>query len=137
MTSSPEITFRSDGLVSLDLNKGVSGALAVCQNALVNLLEIQGRDALFPLRGVDLLDRALSGAILDRRTADHAGNFAASDTLFFGRQWEVADTPDKLDKVFLSATISSASTLRVECTFVTIDGRVFSFPITSNITEEA
>lgn len=129
MTRSTELTFHPDGLVSLDVNKEVSGALAVCQNALVNLLEIQGQDAIFPERGTDLLERALGGSILDRRTADHAGNFAASDTLFFSRQWEAADTGDKLDKIFLNATIAGAGNLRVESTFVTVDGRVFSFPL--------
>jgi hypothetical protein len=131
-STATEILFLPDGSVELLPRSSVTGFPATVQRALVNCLEIQGADPIFPRRGTDLLARALGGSLLNLRAAEHAGNFAASDTLFFGREYDITDSQFKLAEMQLSVAVLSLAVLELQASFVSIGGVTTSFAITNS-----
>lgn len=133
MTSATEILFHKDGAIELLTDGRVSGFQATVQRALVNLLVVQEKDPIFPDRGTDLLARALGGSLLNIRAAEHAGNFAASDTLHFGRINDLTDRGDKLADLQLSVATLSLNVLDLEAAFLSVDGKNVSFKIKNSL----
>ncbi len=129
MNRAPEIEFIEDGTIRINPAGSAEGFALVVQNALVNLISDQGDDTLFPDRGTNLLKGGLSGSIVDRVSAEHQAAFASSDTLFFSREQENADSPDKLVDVRLAVQKHTFLQLDLAATFISIDGRVMSYPI--------
>jgi hypothetical protein len=129
MNSSIEINFQPGGRLALVTDGRVEGFKAVVQNALVNMLTENGTDMLFPTRGTNLFKKALAGGIFNYRSASHACNFAAVDTLFFSREFETADTADKLNRVDLEPSAFSLGSLDARAGFTSIDGRTMSFAV--------
>lgn len=129
MNHSIEIAFQPGGGLALNLSGTVEGFKAVVQNALVNLLTESGSDQLFTDRGTTLFYRALGGGIFNYRTATHACNFAAVDTLFFSREYETADTADKLNRLDLEPSGLSFARLDALAGFESVDGRTMSFAV--------
>jgi hypothetical protein len=128
-TTATELLFLPDGSVELLPQGSVTGFPATVQRAMVNCLEVQGEDPIFPRRGTDLLARALGGSLLNLRSAEHAGNFAASDTLFFGREYDVTESQFKLAEMQLSVAVLSLAVLELQASFVSIGGVTLSFSI--------
>lgn len=129
MNASLELTFAPGGGLLLNTSSRVEGMRAVVQNALVNLLTDLSSDPVFPRKGTELMRQAFSGQIFDSRSAEHSASFAASDTLFFGREHDVAEAKDKIKEIFLVPKFPEALKLNLEATFVSIDDRRLSFPI--------
>ena len=109
------------------------GFQATVQRAMMNLMSTKGGDAIYPLRGTDLLARALGGTLLNLRAAEHAGNFAASDTLFFGRQNDLTDSDMKMAAIQLSVTSLSLNLLEMGASFLSVSGENVSFEIKNSI----
>jgi len=133
VTSATEILFHPDGMVELLTGGTVSDFKATVQRTLVNFLLPQGEDALFPQRGTDLLARALGGSLLDIRAAEHAGNFAASDTLFFGRANDLTDSDMKMAAIQLSVATLSLNLLDLEASFLSVGGVNMSFKFKNSL----
>lgn len=131
MNRAPELIFTPEGDVFLATGATVSGFNASTQHALVNLLSRRGQDPLFPDRGTTIVSRALAGVLIDNRAAEHEANFAAADTLFFGREHDVAASSDKLADLRLEIITLNTLQLDLAATFVSVDGRVLSFPLTN------
>ncbi len=129
MTEGIAIVFQAGGQISLVLDERVQGFRSVVQNALVNLLTDDGTDMLYAKRGTELFRSALNSSIFNYRSASHACNFAASATLFFSREHEVADAADKLNRLGLDPVYLNTSRLDANAGFESIDGRTASFPI--------
>ncbi len=129
MNKSIEINFMPGGRLALVTDGQVEGFKAVVQNALVNMLTENGSDMLFATRGTKLFNNALSGGIFNYRSASHACNFAAIDTLFFSREFETADTADKLSRVDLEPSAFSLGSLDARAGFTSVDGRTMSFAV--------
>jgi hypothetical protein len=125
--------FREDGTVELLTGGKVTGFQATVQRALLNLMVTKGSDPIFPLRGTDLLTRALGGTLLNLRAAEHAGNFASSDTLFFGRQNDLTDSSVKMAAIQLSVASLSLNLLDLEAAFLSISGENVSFKIKNSL----
>lgn len=53
------------------------------QKYLINTATSQGTDKIYPQRGTNLLASAIGGTIVDWNASMHAGNFAATDTIYF------------------------------------------------------
>lgn len=128
MASGIVISFLPDGSAEL-LPQIAVGLQASVQNALVNILTPAGSDLLFSQRGTALFATALSGGIFNPRSAAHAANFAASDTLFFSREYDVADTADQLREVSLQPSFTGVDSLTVESGFLSIGGTRMSYPL--------
>lgn len=128
MASGIVISFLPDGGAEL-LPQVVSGLQATVQNALVNILTPAGTDLLFSNRGTALFKTAISGGIFNPRSAAHAANFAASDTLFFSREYDVADTADQLREISLQPTFTGVDSLNVESGFLSLGGVRMSYPL--------
>jgi hypothetical protein len=133
MNKSLEIIFEPGGEIRLELDRAVEGFSATAQNALVNLITDKGRDKIFPDRGTNLLQAALATGLSNRRAASHQANFAAADTLFFSRENELAPPEDKLARVSLVPSKLNLRVLELQATFVSVDNRVLSFPITNPV----
>lgn len=106
-----KITFTEDG-ARLNWGERVSGLYATAQKALVNLGTQEGSARVHPDRGTGLPAAVGSGGLLDLASAQHAGNFAALDTLFFLRATGVTDDPDMLAEC--KVIPSALSTQRLE-----------------------
>jgi hypothetical protein len=130
MTEGIAIVFQKEGYIALALGQRVQGFKAVIQNAMVNLLTDAGTDLIYADRGTTLFFRALNAGIFNYRSASHACNFAASDTLFFSREHEEADADDKLNTVGLEPALLNFNRLDATVGFVSIDGRSASFQLT-------
>lgn len=133
MNRASEIQFLDDGSIKLNPDATAEGFALVVQGAMVNLISEQGSDTIFEERGTTLLRAGLSGSIVDRVSADHQAAFASADTLFFSREWELADTNDKLAEVRLAVKNQTLFQLELAATFISIDGRVMSYPITNPV----
>jgi len=131
MTNSISIILKPGGLAELDLTSKVQGFHAVVQNALVNLLTDKDIDVIYPDRGTRLLETGLNSNIYNFQSASHACNFAAADTLFFSREYEQAESQDKLDQIQIIPSSLTLEKLDAEVGFSAIDGRQISFPIRS------
>lgn len=70
----------------LDLNKKASGKMLESQKCLLNIGTESNTDFIFTERGTNLFREALSGVIYDTLSAEHSGNLAAVDSLFFVRE---------------------------------------------------
>lgn len=127
MTKSLTLRFDAGGEMTLITDQQVSGMEAVVQNAMVNLLTDAGTDSLFPARGTELFRTALSGGVFNFRSASHACNFAAVDTLFFSREYEVADAGDKLAEIVVEPSYLSVNRMEAQLSFESVDGRKMSF----------
>lgn len=132
--SATEILFHKDGSVELLPDSLVTDFKSTVQRSLVNCLITKGSDKIFPRRGTDLLTRAIGGSLLNQRAAQHAGNFASSDTLFFGREHDLIDSPFKLAAMQLSVSLLSLDLLDLHASFVSVGGEGMSFPITNALT---
>lgn len=133
MNSSIGIKFLNGGAISLALDEPVVGFAAVTQNALMNLITDSDTDVLFSDRGTSLFLSALQGGIYDLRSANHICNFAASETLFFSREHETADTDDKLNAVQLTPVFLGLQRMDAQAGFQSIDLRTMSYSLpTSN-----
>ena len=133
-TKAPEILFNADGSIELLTGGLVVDFRATAQRAMLNLLAVKGRDKVFPKRGTDLLVRALGGSLLNLRAAQHAGNFAASDTLFFTREFDVTESSSKLSEMRLSVATLSLDLLDLQAGFLSVGGENLSFTITNALT---
>lgn len=80
------IAVNFNGSNSSISNKIVEGIQLTSQKCLLNMATEAGMDRLYPTRGVDILSKAVAGAITDNNIAQHLGNFAALDTIFFVRE---------------------------------------------------
>lgn len=127
MTQSIALKFEAGGGMRLMPDLKVSGMEAVVQNALVNLTTDAETDTLFPERGTVLFRSALSGGIFNFRSASHACNFAAVDTLFFSREHEVADAADKLAELVVDPSYLDVNRLDVQVSFESVGGQKMSF----------
>ena len=127
-----ELEFLPDG--SSRITEGrVSGARAVVQNALVNLLSNTESDPTFPDRGTDILDAAVSGIASSPRGAQHEANFAANRVLFFSREEDQAAEDDQLESVEFQARLVGGGVLEMEASFRTTQGEVLSLPINTSL----
>lgn len=133
MNRSLELIFAADGTVQLNLEGTVQGFAAVVQNALVNLLTDRDRDPWFPERGTYLLQRAVASGLGDRRSAAHQANFAASSTLFFSRETELADRDDQIADLRLEPTNLNLLVLELQASFTAVNASVLSFPVTNPV----
>ena len=66
-----------------DFRVPAEGKTLYTQKALINIATEQGSDPIYPDRGTDLLASSINGLLIDKVEAQHAGNFAALDTLTF------------------------------------------------------
>jgi hypothetical protein len=132
--SATEILFHTDGSIELLPDSLVVDFKSTVQRSLVNCLIAEGSDTVFPQRGIDLLTRAIGGSLLNQRAAQHAGNYAASDTLFFGREHDMIDAPFKLAVMELEVTTLSIDLLELYASFLSVGGENVSFPITNALT---
>ncbi len=133
MNKSTALQFDADGSVLLLTDQSASGFAATVQNALVNLLTEQESDALFPDRGTALLQRSLDGGYVDTRAAAHQANFAASDTLFFGRNHDTADAGDKLAEVRLEVHKLNLVTMELRASFTSVAGVTLSYQLNNPV----
>jgi hypothetical protein len=108
----------------------VVGFEATVQNALVNLGTRQGTDPLYPERGTTLQKDASAGKLVELNSAQHASNFAASDTLFFLRDFDAVGDPDAISELKLAPANSDQKSLLLEATFLSADGRVLGLAAT-------
>lgn len=132
MSRSLKVDFDENGHPILRSADQVGGFEATCQNAIINLLVEAGSDPVFSSRGTDLLLRGLSGRINNYRQAEHAANFAASDTLFFGREHDTGDASDKMRQIELTPVLTSATdNLTLEAAFLSVGGVNLSYRITT------
>lgn len=129
MNRSLAIAFKPGGAIALSLAEEVKGFQCTVQNALVNLLTDEGSDMIFPTRGTGLFKSALNSAIFNFRSASHVCNFAASETLFFGREHEVAVSGHKMSRINLDPVFLNLSRMDVQAGFLSIDGENISFKI--------
>lgn len=127
MTSSLAIKFIPGGQISLALDEKAEGFQAVCQSSLINLLTDAHTDTVFDTRGTDLFASALQGGVFDLRSAAHVCGFAASETLFFSREYDVADTVDRLNAVQLTPVFVGMQRMDVQVGFESIDRRTMSY----------
>ncbi len=102
----------------------VAGFAATVQNALVNLGTGQGSDPLFPERGTTLQQDAVEGKLIDLNSAQHSSNFAAVDTLSFGKVYTATDDPDGLSTLQLAPADFTGSRVLIDALFTATDGRV-------------
>lgn len=93
------------------------------QNALVNIGSLQGGDHVYPDKGTTLFRKALSGALYDLNTANHASNFAALDTLRFCKASDYLDTGEKLTGMTLKPAVFSHGVLSLDAVFNSSAGR--------------
>lgn len=77
------VQFAGENGSRLLLNKSVDGKLLTQQKYLINTGTSKGSDAVFTDRGTDLATKIVGGNIVDATAAEHVGNFAALDTLYF------------------------------------------------------
>ena len=126
-----KLTFAARG-ASLDLSSLVEDFDCVVQNAMVCIATAAGSDAIYPGKGTNLLKQALSGAVVDVRSAGHASNFAAVDTLFFSRSNDYSDSTEKLAKAELQPVSMSQESLQLTAQFTSTAGKVVG--ITSALT---
>lgn len=131
MNSSIAIQFLPGGAIELVPDTVVSGFAAVAQSALMNLLTDSQTDILFEDRGTSLFIQAVSGGVYDLRSASHLCNFAASETLFFSREHETADTDDKLAAVQLAPVLVGLQRMDIQAGFQAVDGRTISYFVTT------
>lgn len=127
MKKSLAIRFDKGGVVTLVTDQQADGMNAVVQNVLINLLTDSASDTLFPERGTDLFKAALSGGVFNFRSASHSCNFAASDSLYFSREYETADSGDKLADIVIDPVFLSVNSLDAQISFEAVDGRKMSF----------
>ncbi len=132
--SATEILFHTDGSIELLPDSLVVDFKSTVQRSLVNCLITEGSDKIFPRRGVDLFVRAVGGSLLNSRAAQHAGNYASSDTLFFGRENDLIDAPFKLEFMQLIVNSLTIDLLELNASFVSVGGERISFPITNVLT---
>lgn len=129
MNKSIALEFQKEGAVALLLGASVSGFQAVVQNALVNLLTDAGSDLLFATRGTRLFKTALAGGIFNTRSASHACNFAAANTLFFSREYEISETPDKLQDVSMRPISVGINQMDASVSFSSVGGLSISIEL--------
>lgn len=96
----------------LDFDYVVAGFLATVQNSLVNLGTELGSDRLYPSRGTNLLQDAVSGKMINQRTAEHSANFAALKTLTFIQETGDQESDNRLQSLQARANLRSG--FRVE-----------------------
>lgn len=72
-----------DGNTRLDLTQSVQDKDVTAQKVLINIPTIKGTDFLYPEKGTNLLKQCIGSVIIDSNTAQHIGNFAALDTIYF------------------------------------------------------
>lgn len=77
------VQFDGESGTRILLNEAVEGKLLTQQKYLINVGTSKGTDKIFPQRGTNLVGGAISGGIIDSVSAEHLGNFAALDTLYF------------------------------------------------------
>lgn len=133
MTSATEIVFLPDGHIALVTDRQVDDFLATTQRALVNIMIVQGQDKIFPLRGTTLLAFALGGSLLNTRSAEHAGNFAASDTLYFGRAQDFTDSDSKMAAIELTVDSLTYNVLTLRAAFLSIGGQNLSYSVSNSL----
>ena len=93
------------------------------QNALVNLGSVQGGDKVFPDKGTDLLKTAVSGALFDLNSANHASNYAALDTLAFSKAADYQDNPEPITGMTLKPATFTGGVLTLDVKFTSSRGR--------------
>lgn len=103
--------------------QAVEGFAATVQNALVNLGTRQGSDPVFPERGTGLQADAAGGRLVDLMSAQHSANYAASDTVFFTRDFQEKTDPDALAGVKLEPADFDGQHLFLDARFEAADGR--------------
>lgn len=77
------VQFDGESGTRILLNESVEGKMLMQQKYLINTGTSKGTDKIFPQRGTDLMAGAIGGSIIDSVAAEHLGNFAALDTLYF------------------------------------------------------
>lgn len=100
----------------------IGGFAAAVQNALVNLGTAQGSDPLYPERGTTLQQAAVEGRLIDLNSAQHNANFAAVDTLAFGRIHTEASDPGGVAAVQLEPADFNGSRVLIDALFTANDG---------------
>ena len=90
-----KIEFTAEG-ARVVWGQRVSGFQATVQDALVNMATAEGSARTHPERGTGLWASLNGGGMLDTASSQHAGNFAALDTVFFLRRHDDPDDPDDL-----------------------------------------
>jgi hypothetical protein len=114
----------------IDTGRSADGFQAACQGQLVNLLNREGSDDLYPDRGTDIQSRALNSQLYSPRAAEHAGNIAASDCLFFHRRTTLGPAGDKIEAVELQLREINLYSVSYGVAFTSVDGRSLSFSLT-------
>lgn len=102
----------------------IRGFEAVCQSALVCTGTNQGSDPVFPLRGTNLLGRALKGAMFNTASREHEANFASLDVLlFFLEEDDQAVPTDRITRYSLEVTGFSEGRVRLNASFESSGGQ--------------
>ena len=88
------LKFSTDGKTGAIITQTeVSGFAATVQDALVNVATRAGSDPVFPDKGTSVQLDAASGALISVSSAQHSANYAASDTVFFLREFPDTNDP--------------------------------------------
>lgn len=117
-----KVNFNSDG-ITIDTEASVDGLEATIQNALLNIATRKGTDKVFPNKGTDLLHSAVTGKIVGINDANHVSQFAALDTLFFIRQFDITQPSNtRIGKIFMQPVSYNGHRLLINATFTDIDG---------------
>lgn len=110
------------GSPRLELNRSITGFAGSAQRCLINLGTRKGTDPVYEDRGTDLLLDAVSGRMIDANAAQHSANFAAADTYFFSRTFDLPGDAAALASVALTATQYDGRQVTMQAVFVSSSG---------------
>ena len=116
------IDFKKTG-ATLAVASSVTGFATVAQNGMVNIATSRGSDKVYPSRGTALYAQGVLGDLTTYKSAYHASNFAALDTLLFALDSNYEDdTDERLKSVKLLPVTYTGTTMRAQATFIGVDG---------------
>lgn len=109
------IQFNGRRGAEIDFGASVSDFAATAQNCMVCLGTQLGSDLIFPSKGTTLLRKALTGGLMNQRSAEHEANFAGLDILHFVRANDgrvLNDGYERLEEVRVKAEMVNSMPAR-------------------------
>lgn len=95
------------------LTESVSGKDLTTQKCIVNIGQREGSDLLYPTKGTNIENDALTGYIVGINEAKHIGNLAAINTLYFTREEDYNTLQDdrvlRIDMQLINISSTSVS----------------------------